>query len=79
MFRGIIDTPQGEGRRIQIAVFILPYYLNEWRFNSAPRHIIFFINMIIWAMYIAMAIAVVIVFINEVRDYIKMWREWDED
>lgn len=42
MFRGIIDTPQGEGRRIQIAVFILPYYLNEWRFNSAPRHIIFF-------------------------------------
>lgn len=35
--------------------------------------------MIIWAMYIAMAIATVIAFINEVRDYIKMWREWNED
>ena len=48
------------------------------RFNSAPRHLNLYI-MVIWIIYIAMSVAVVSLFIREVKDYAKMWKEWTND
>nr|DAO79955.1 MAG TPA: hypothetical protein [Caudoviricetes sp.] len=35
--------------------------------------------MVIWIIYIAMCIAVIAAFINEVRYYAKMWKDWTDD
>lgn len=48
------------------------------RFNSAPRHLNILI-MVIWIIYIAMSIAVVSLFVREVKDYAMMWKEWTKN
>ena len=47
------------------------------RFDSAPRHLKYYI-MVIWIIYIAMSVGVVSLFIREVKDYTKMWKEWTD-
>lgn len=48
------------------------------RFDSAPRHLKYYI-MVIWIIYIAMSVTVVSLFVREVKDYAKMWKEWTND
>ena len=68
----------GEGRLASDLFFCHIMYNVKRRFNSAPRHLNLYI-MVIWIIYIAMSVAVVSLFVREVKDYVKMWKEWTND
>lgn len=68
----------GEGRLASDFIFCHIMYNVKRRFNSAPRHLNLYI-MVIWIIYIAMSVAVVSLFVREVKDYAKMWKEWTND